>query len=67
MKKTYLLSSILIITMFIILGMGSVKQIPEIKLGATFPLTGEVASYGQKAKRGIEMAVIEQNAQGGLL
>jgi len=36
-------------------------------LGATFPLTGEVASYGQKAKRGIEMAVEDQNTKGGLL
>jgi len=39
----------------------------SINMGATFPLTGEVASYGQKAKRGIEMAVAEQNAKGGLL
>jgi branched-chain amino acid transport system substrate-binding protein len=38
-----------------------------IKFGATFPLTGEVASYGQKAKRGIEMAVKDQNTKGGLL
>lgn len=38
-----------------------------IKLGATFPLTGDVASYGQKAKRGIDLAVDEQNAKGGLL
>lgn len=39
----------------------------DIKLGATFPLTGEVASYGQKAKRGIEMAVEDINAKGGVL
>ena len=39
----------------------------EIRLGATFPLTGEVASYGQKAKRGIEMAVEDINAKGGVL
>ncbi len=38
-----------------------------VNFGATFPLTGEVASYGQKAKRGIEMAVEDQNAKGGLL
>jgi len=38
-----------------------------INFGATFPLTGEVASYGQKAKRGIELAVAEQNAKGGLI
>ena len=38
-----------------------------IKLGASFPLSGEVASYGQKAKRGIELAVEECNAKGGVL
>jgi branched-chain amino acid transport system substrate-binding protein len=38
-----------------------------VNLGATFPLTGEVASYGQKAKRGIEMAVEDRSAKGGLL
>ena len=38
-----------------------------IKLGATFPLTGDVASYGQKAKRGIELAVAEVNERGGVL
>jgi len=39
----------------------------SINFGATFPLTGEVASYGQKAKRGIEMAVEDQNVKRGLL
>ncbi len=43
------------------------KTTNTITFGATFPLTGEVASYGQKAKRGIEMAVEDQNAKGGLL
>ncbi len=42
-------------------------EIKEIRLGATFPLTGDVASYGQKAKRGIEIAVSEINANGGIL
>jgi len=45
----------------------SSKSNNKIVFGATFPLTGEVASYGQKAKRGIEMAVADQNAKGGLL
>jgi branched-chain amino acid transport system substrate-binding protein len=39
----------------------------SVKFGATFPLSGEVASYGQKAKRGLELAVEERNAKGGLL
>lgn len=38
-----------------------------VAFGATFPLTGEVASYGQKAKKGIEIALEEINAAGGLL
>jgi branched-chain amino acid transport system substrate-binding protein len=38
-----------------------------IKLGATLPLTGEVASYGLKAKRGIELKIDEINSQGGIL
>lgn len=37
-----------------------------IRLGATFPLSGEVASYGTKAKQGIELAVDEKNAAGGV-
>lgn len=39
----------------------------EIKFGASFPLTGDVASYGQKAKRGIELAFEKVNLEGGLL
>lgn len=38
-----------------------------VRFGATFPLTGEVASYGQKAKRGIELAIEKRNSEGGLL
>ena len=43
------------------------KKTTSVQMGATFPLTGEVASYGQKAKRGIELAVEELNAAGGLM
>jgi branched-chain amino acid transport system substrate-binding protein len=53
--------------LFTVLGCKKIETTSDIKLGATFPLTGEVASYGQKAKRGIEMAVEEINAKGGVL
>jgi len=43
------------------------KKEEVIELGATFPLTGEVASYGLKAKRGIELKADEINSQGGIL
>lgn len=48
---------------------GSTAAVQEktIRIGATFPLTGDVASYGQKAKRGIELAVAQKNDEGGLL
>lgn len=35
-------------------------------LGAVFPLTGDVASYGKAAQRGIDLAVQEINAKGGV-
>lgn len=37
-----------------------------IKIGATFPLTGDVASYGIKAKNGIQLRVEEENNNGGI-
>lgn len=42
------------------------KELGEIKIGASFPLTGEVASYGQRAQRGIEIALEEINKAGGV-
>ncbi len=63
----YYLFSLFCLVTFSFLILSCQKSGNEIKLGATFPLTGEVASYGQKAKRGIEMAVAEINAKGGLL
>lgn len=62
-----------LIVVFVILVIGVLisnnsKNAPNsLTFGATFPLTGEVASYGQKAKRGIEIAIEEINATGGLL
>jgi len=38
----------------------------EIDLGAVFPLTGDVASYGKAAQRGIDLAIDEINAAGGV-
>lgn len=37
-----------------------------IKIGATLPLTGEAASYGDGAKAGIDLAVKEINDGGGI-
>lgn len=37
-----------------------------IKIGAVYPLTGSMASYGTEYKRGVEMAVEEINNSGGV-
>ena len=37
-----------------------------LRLGAIFPLTGDVASYGRAAKNGIDLAVAEINQHGGI-
>lgn len=39
---------------------------PPLKLGAVLPLTGDVASYGRAAQNGIDLAVSEINARGGV-
>jgi branched-chain amino acid transport system substrate-binding protein len=41
----------------------STKNSNEVKLGAVLPLTGDLASYGLKAKNGIELALEEINSQ----
>ena len=37
-----------------------------IKIGGIFPLSGDVAVYGVEAKNGIELAISEINAKGGV-
>jgi branched-chain amino acid transport system substrate-binding protein len=38
----------------------------EVRIGAFLPLTGDAASWGQSGKEGIELAVSEVNARGGI-
>lgn len=38
----------------------------EVNIGAVLPLTGDVAIYGQKMKRGMDLAVAQANAGGGI-
>jgi len=38
----------------------------DVKVGAIFPLTGNMAPYGLSVKRGIDLAVEEVNAAGGI-
>lgn len=60
---------ILIIMSFMMIfsfGCEKKEEPKEIKIGASLPLTGEVASYGIRAKRGIEIALEEINSEGGI-
>jgi branched-chain amino acid transport system substrate-binding protein len=47
-------------------GGGSTKNDDVIKIGINYELTGEVASYGQASVDGIELAIEEINAAGGI-
>jgi len=38
----------------------------SIKIGVLFPLTGNSASYGEKGKKAIQMAIEEINTNGGI-
>jgi len=40
------------------------KEEKEIKIGAILPLTGDGATYGERVKKGIELAMSEINTQG---
>lgn len=47
--------------------LGRARRDPEvIKIGAILPLTGDAAQFGQWAKEGIELALEEVNAKGGI-
>lgn len=42
------------------------KEVETIKIGAILPLTGGIAEYGERCKKGIDLAVEEINKQGGI-
>jgi branched-chain amino acid transport system substrate-binding protein len=62
MKKLFTVSLIVFLTFFLASGCG-VKKSNDIKIGAILPLTGDLASYGMKAKNGMDMAFEEINSQ----
>ena len=62
MKRVKILLLVIIILQFMFWGCQNKQE--TIILGATFPLTGEVASYGIKAKNGIQLKIDEINKEG---
>jgi len=68
MKKTWILfSTLMMVALAVVLIITQTKKEPrEIKIGAILPLTGDLATYGENAKEGINLLVDEINAGGGL-
>lgn len=48
-------------------GLGSAAQADTIKMGALYPFSGALAQLGDESYRGLELAVEERNANGGVL
>lgn len=63
LKKLMALMSLVLV--IITLGCGKADN-QEIKLGAILPLTGDAAPYGSALKKGMDLAVAEINAVGGI-
>jgi branched-chain amino acid transport system substrate-binding protein len=54
---------IAVVGILIIVSLAKQNKQPEtIKIGAILPLTGDISEYGQRVKRGIELAVEEINS-----
>ncbi len=66
MKRTLSIILLVALTMTLISGCGGSTNANEIKIGINYELTGEVASYGQASVDGIELAIDEINAAGGI-
>ena len=55
------------VAFLVILSFGCAKKDgKEIKIGAILTLTGDAAKYGENVKKGIELALQETNASGGI-
>ena len=65
MKKVFSVVSLALAGLLAFTGCGE-KSSETIKIGAIGPLSGAVAVYGVEAKNGIELAVEEINAAGGI-
>ncbi len=65
-RGTMIVLAIMIVAAFALTSCGGGKA-TEIKIGGISPLTGEAATFGQSTKNGMELAVEEWNAAGGVL
>jgi len=66
MTRTFISFLSFLIIFSLMLPSGCAKKEKVIKIGVILPLTGEAAKYGQSAKRGLDLALEEINASGGV-
>jgi branched-chain amino acid transport system substrate-binding protein len=66
MQKFVSLSAAFVCAAFVTLSGCKAKNEDAITIGGIFPLSGPVAVYGVECKNGIELAIEEINAQGGI-
>ena len=64
-KKILIIAAVLVLG--VIVGVNSYKSSSNtIEIGALFPMTGGLASYGEPAQKVAQLAVDEINAKGGI-
>lgn len=68
MKKQYIVLAVIILVVVGFLVSKSNKSVPteKIRIGAIISLTGFASSFGEMAQKGINLAVSEINAKGGV-
>ncbi|MGL4982700.1 MAG: ABC transporter substrate-binding protein [Treponemataceae bacterium] len=65
MKKSAFILSVLFVVALLTVGCAKNND-DVIKIGGIFPLSGSVAVYGNEARNGVELAISEINAAGGI-
>jgi branched-chain amino acid transport system substrate-binding protein len=68
MKKLWIgIGVVVVVALAIVFFLTQTKREPEeIKIGVILPLTGELASHGEDAKRGGDLAIKLRNQRGGI-
>ncbi|HBR02554.1 MAG TPA: ethanolamine utilization protein EutJ [Ruminiclostridium sp.] len=66
MKKTLSIILLVALAMTLLAGCGGSVNANEIKIGINYELSGDVATYGQSSVEGIELAIEQINAAGGI-
>jgi branched-chain amino acid transport system substrate-binding protein len=64
--RTFRVLSIVVIVAMLLTACGGSTGTKEVKVAMLFPLTGDVSTFGISSKQGVEMAIEEWNAKGGV-